>query len=146
MNKKLLVTLLGVAVLALVATVGLKTVRADDSTTNYPPLIQKLAEKFNLNQDEVQGVFNDMQQERLQTMQQLREQKLEQAVTDGVITNDQKQALLTKWSEMEQAREKQRQEMQTWFQQQGIDQTKLTPYLGFGHHGGFEHMGMMGWK
>ena len=141
MIKKSTIPILAIVTLVLIATVGLNKVKAVDNTSSLS-IVDKLSEKFNLNESDVQTVFDDVHQERLQEMNTLREQKLTEAVEAGTITETQKQALLNKWQELEQEREQKRQEMQTWFEDQGIDETKLAPYLGFGHHGGF-HQGMM---
>jgi len=123
MIRKSTIPILAIVTLVLIATVGLNKVKAVDNTSSLS-IVDKLSEKFNLNESDV------------------REQKLTEAVEAGTITETQKQALLNKWQELEQEREQKRQEMQTWFEDQGIDETKLAPYLGFGHHGGF-HQGMM---
>ena len=141
MIRKSTIPILAIVTLVLIATVGLNKVKAVDNTSSLS-IVDKLSEKFNLNESDVQTVFDDVHQERLQEMNTLREQKLTEAVEAGTITETQKQALLNKWQELEQEREQKRQEMQTWFENQGIDETKLAPYLGFGHHGGF-HQGMM---
>ncbi|OGV91734.1 hypothetical protein A3A66_04075 [Microgenomates group bacterium RIFCSPLOWO2_01_FULL_46_13] len=141
MIRKSTIPILAIVTLVLIATVGLNKVKAVDNTSSLS-IVDKLSEKFNLNESDVQTVFDDVHQERLQEMNTLREQKLTEAVEAGTITETQKQALLNKWQELEQEREQKRQEMQTWFEDQGIDETKLAPYLGFGHHGGF-HQGMM---
>ena len=76
-------------------------------------------------------------------MQQHKEERLSQAVEDGVISEEQKQALQDKWQEMWQERqverEQHREEMQAWFEEQGIDPEALRQYGGFkmGMHGGF---------
>jgi len=126
MIRKSTIPILAIVTLVLIATVGLNKVKAVDNTSSLS-IVDKLSEKFNLNESDVQTVFDDVHQERLQEMNTLREQKLTEAVEAGTITETQKQALLNKWQELEQ---------------EGIDETKLAPYLGFGHHGGF-HQGMM---
>jgi hypothetical protein len=74
----------------------------------YPPIVQNLAEKFNLNEDEVKSFFDEQRQEREQQMLQHKEERLSQAVADGVITEEQKQALQEKWQEMGQERQVER--------------------------------------
>lgn len=134
MNKKILISSLALIGLVTAGIVGVKTVRADDNSF-YPPFIAKLAERFNLNQDELKNFFDEQHQERLQQMHKQHEQRLNQAVTDGVITEEQKQAILAKHEEMQNQQQQHHQEMQAWFETQGIDPEKLAPYVGFGMRG-----------
>lgn len=135
MNAKLLIPLLGLTALLAFGAYQVKTVKADENNT-YPPMVQRLAERFNLNQDEVETVFDEERQGRQQEMKERREERLDQAVSDGVITEEQKTSIVNKWQEIENEREAHRQEMQAWFEEQGIDHDALMQYGGFGPHGG----------
>ena len=123
---------------------------AEDSEFT-PPIISRLAEKFNLNEDEVQAVFDAVREEHgvqmQEQMQQQREERLNQAVADGVITQEQMDALLAKWQEMHEERNAERQqhrtEMDAWFESQGIDHEALMEYGGFGGRRG---MGGLGYR
>jgi hypothetical protein len=139
-NKKILIPTIGLIAAIGLGALGVSAVKADETTT-YPPIVQKIAEKFGLNESDVQSVFDQERQDRINQMQQAREQRLEQAVTDGVINEDQKQAIIDKWSEMQKERQQKEADLQKWFQDQGIDETKLAPYMGFGHHMGPGKMG-----
>jgi hypothetical protein len=138
--KKLLIPTLGLAALIGLGVLGISSVKADDETTSSP-IVEKLVSKFNLNEDEVVGVFNELRDEKRAEMQAAREERLSEAVSDGVITEEQKQALISKWQEMETKREQERQEMQAWFEEQGIDMEALRQYEGFGRGPGPMHMG-----
>lgn len=104
----------------------------------HDSIVQRLVERFGLNQDEVESVFEQEHQERQQQMTALREEKLNQAMTAGVITAEQKQALLDKqnqWREENQGqepgeRQNHQQEMQTWMAENGIDHEALSEYMG----------------
>lgn len=72
------------------------------------------------------------------------EERLNQAVDDGVITAEQKEALSSKFAQLQQKREQHQAELEAWFKEQGIDPKALTPYGGFGHHMGFVHLGGYG--
>jgi hypothetical protein len=146
-KTKILIPTLGLATAIGLGTLGVRAVKADE-TSSYPPFVQKLVEKFNLNEDEVKTFFEEERQEHQQAMEQNREEKqqnqeerLNQAVEDGVITEEQKEALQNKQEEMRQEQEQERkqhqEEMQAWFEEQGIDPETLAPYGGFGHHRGF---------
>jgi len=130
MNKKILVPTIALAVLTMVGVVGAKTIKADENNT-YPPIVQRLAEKFNLNQDEVKNVFDEERQFRQQDRLNSLEDGLNKAVSDGVITSEQKQAFLDMHNNMQQERGQNREEMQTWFKDNGIDLDKLSSYIGF---------------
>ena len=140
MKKKILLSIVGLAALVATGLLATKAVRADDAV-NYPPFVEKLVERFNLNESDVQTFFDEQRVEHHQAMLQNREERLNQAVSDGVITEEQKEALLNKWEEMQQEREQHREEMQKWFEEQGIDAEALREYAGFGH-GRFGHFHM----
>jgi hypothetical protein len=68
----------------------------------------------------------------------LLEEKLNQAVKDGVISEKQKKALLERWQNKWQQRRQIREEERKWFEENKIDWQKLGPYLGgkgFGRRG-----------
>jgi len=74
----------------------------------YPPIVQKLVDKFGLNTTEVDKVMEEVQAERGTRMQEMQatrhaeiEAKLTQAVQDGKLTEDQKTQILAKLAEME---------------------------------------------
>ena len=141
MSKRLLITLLILGTVIALGTYGVSSLRAgEDQAVN--PIVSRLAETFNLKESDVEAVFDSVHDERLQQMKEAREKRLNEAVEDGVITEAQKNALIAKWDELQQKHEQERQELQEWFKDQGIDPTKLAPYGGFGHHGGFHKMGM----
>lgn len=143
-------------ILGVVALGGLFTTRIvkAQEANNKPSVIQKLVERFNLNTDEVKGVFNEVYKERQQEMLDRFVEKLSEAVKDGVITEEQKTTLLDKQTEMMDKYEALRQEWQTWATQSGVDFEKLHEYgvgpcgmgLGgkFGGHG-FGRGGFRGW-
>jgi len=143
-----------VASLAILGFVAYGTVRAyaDDKSGGYPSIIQKLVERFGLNEEEVKTVFDEARGERQQQMQDRFEERLNQAVSDGKITEEQKQAILAKKAEMqvnrgefkdfspEERQEKMqahREEMQTWAEANGIDISQIHSLLGKGCRSGF---------
>lgn len=134
LNKKTLATLLALGVITAGGYFGVKSVKADE-TFPHSDVVQKIAEKFSLNESDVQAVFDSVHEEHMQQMQTSREERLNQAVSDGVLTEDQKNALIQKMEEHIGERQQNREEMQAWFNEQGIDETKLHEYLGFGGHG-----------
>jgi uncharacterized protein (DUF39 family) len=128
---------------------------AQSSTANAPTLLDKIAEKFNLNQDEVEQVVTDYRNESRERMQSQYEERLNQAVTDGKITAEQKELILEKhnqlqsqWDAESQERQQHREEMQAWAEENNIDLSYLGFGMGMGRggHGGMtrgEGMGMV---
>jgi len=103
------------------------------SSSGFPPLIQRIIEKFNLNPTEVQKVVSEEQQEREKQRLSLLEEKLNQAVKDGIINEEQKKALLERQQKMWRERQQNYEENQKWFEENKIDWQKLRPYgIGFG--------------
>jgi 4-alpha-glucanotransferase len=125
----------------------------------YSSLIQKLVERFNLNPDEVQEVFEEHRGERRAKMEQHFGERLDQAVAEGRITVEQKEALLTKKAEMEaecagfkelsmeERKEKMaqhQQEMKAWVEENGLDFFALRDLRMGGFKGG--HFGGRGFR
>ena len=131
--------------------------RVSAQETDYPPIIDKLVERFGLNPDEVQDVFDEVRAEHHTQMLANFEERLNQAVTDGKITEEQKLAILDKNEEMKAKMDEWKsltpeerhtkmqayhEELKTWAEENGIN----FPFFGIGHGRGFKmgyHMGMM---
>lgn len=96
-NKRyVLAALSTIAILGSVSAVGAATVSASSTESEYPPIIEKLAEKLGLDQNQVQAAFDEVRQEQ-------KEARLDEAVEDGDITEDQKDQILAKQDEMQTA-------------------------------------------
>lgn len=132
MNKKRLATLLALGVITAGGYFGVSAARADDLNRPTDALVSKIAERFDLNESDVEAVFEAVHEERMQEMHNSHEEKLSQAVEDGVLTEEQKFALQEKMQEHIGVRQQNREEMQAWFEEQGIDEIKLHEYMGFG--------------
>lgn len=132
MKKKVLLSILAAGTVIAAATMSVNSVRADDET--YRPLVQRIAEKFNLDESEVEAVFVAVRDERMQEMHDRHQERLQDAVNDGVITEDQMNAILAKEEELHQERIENRGEnreaMEAWFTENGIDHDALRTYLG----------------
>jgi len=129
MNKKVLAAVLALGIISLVGYFGSNYVLAEDENPMHQTLISRIAEKFNLKESDVEAVFEAVRDERRDEMKSQRSEKLTQAVSDGVITEAQKVTLLDKMEEHIGERQANRAEMQNWYKDQGIDQTKLRDYL-----------------
>lgn len=89
---------------ASVTGVGL-TSAATSGSDGSSGLIDKIATKFNLNKDEVKAVFEEERTAREAEMKAKMEERLSKAVTDGKITEEQKQKIITKLAELKSERE-----------------------------------------
>jgi len=115
-------------------------VSAKGMLDSHATLIQKLTEKFNLNEAEVQAVFSEVRDERRVQMQAQLETKLDEAIANGELTTQQKELILGKHEEMKANREdeetdwselspeerqlksqEQRQMMQAWAEENDVD-------------------------
>lgn len=137
-------------------------VKAYDGQPNA--IIQKLVDKFGLKQEDVQAVFSEVRQERQTGMQTQFEQRLTQAVTDGKLTEEQKQLVLGKHKQLALEKEtnlaagqnltpeerrtqaqEQRGQLEQWANDNGIDLSLIGPMgegrFGMGDRG--EGRGMM---
>lgn len=92
MKKKLLITALVITTLA-AGAVGAQGAFAT-STSSNPTLVQMIANKFGLNQSDVQQVFDQYKQQHAQNMQQNYQARLDQLVKDGKLTSDQEKLIL----------------------------------------------------
>src|SRR5690349_12080215 len=114
MLKKSLLTVAAVTVLG-AGIFGSGSVFAQTTTDTQNPmnsLVQKIASKFNLNQSDVQAVFDQAHQERESEMKANFASQLSQLVTDGKITEAQKQLISNKRAELDSQREANRESMQ----------------------------------
>ncbi len=120
---------LALGVIASVGYFGGNYVLAGDTNPMHESLVTKIAQKFNLKEADVEAVFEAVRDERRDEMKSQRSERLTQAVSDGVITEAQKVTLLAKMEEHIGERQANRAEMQNWYKDQGIDETKLREYM-----------------
>ncbi|MEK7461421.1 MAG: hypothetical protein AAB647_04390 [Patescibacteria group bacterium] len=145
MQYKWMVAILGLAMIA--GTLGVTSANAEaQGDETRQPLVQKIAERFNLNEADVQAVFDEEKTGHMNQMQQKFDDRLAQAVLDGKIDLAQKQLILDKRAELQKThgsdREtfknmtpKQRQaakqtrhaDLQAWATEKGIDLRYLMP-------------------
>lgn len=124
-------TTVGVAMFAGVASAQ------TPSTSSEQPLVDKIAQKFNLDKNKVQEVFDEDKKARETQRQEKLEARLAQAVSDGKITAEQKTAILNKLQEfrdyMKSLEDKPREErkelmkakheeLKKWAEEQGLSE------------------------
>jgi hypothetical protein len=129
---------------------GVSYVSAQDAV--YPPIVQKIAQRFNLDEADVQAVFDEERDEHHAEMQAKFIEKLDDMVNDGKITTEQKESILDKHEEMQNKMEslksltpgerrvemkKLHGEMKTWAEDQGLEIPFMAFKFGFGK--GFGH-------
>jgi hypothetical protein len=100
--RKALLAAGAITTLSLAGVVGVNSAAAHNGSNEVgiSNLVSKIAEKFNLDEDEVQVVFDEEREARQAEHQQKLEERLSQAVEDGNITEDQKSAILEKLAEL----------------------------------------------
>lgn len=158
-KTKVKLTVLGLAATTLLIF-GATNIQAQDTSDNYPPIVQKIAEKFGLKESEVQVVFDQQRIAHHEEMQVKFEARLASLVTNGTLTQVQKEAILAKHKEMQEKREEnkdkvkdmskeerkaffesQKKELEAWADQNNID-LKVIPF--FGHMKGMRIKGSFG--
>jgi len=160
MKRKILaLSALALGTVAIVGLYGAKTISAQGGRDH--PFVQRLAERFGLNEDEVETFFEEEKEAHRQEKQAKFEEYLDQAVADGKITEEQKQAILAKHEEHQAEMEalkaelkdlspeerkakmqELKQEMEQWAEENGINLEEIMPEKGFkrGKGKGFRYM------
>lgn|SRR6185369_943261 len=155
-KKKLLIPALA---LTMAGTVLFATGHAfAQSTDTRVSLVQQIADKFGLNKDEVQAVFDQAKSDRQAKRQDKFDARLDQLVSGGKITEAQKQLILDKFKDIAADRAANREKLQsmtpdqrkaflkadrdalaTWASDNGIDLKSLFGGFGWGfvHRKGF---------
>jgi hypothetical protein len=120
-------------VLTVLATslAGFSTVSAQ-SGSNADGLVQKLASRFNLSEDEVKAVFDEAHQAREAERQAMISEHLQKAVDDSSITAEQKILIENKLKEIHERREVEREKLKAWAEDNKIDMKYVM--LGHGKH------------
>jgi hypothetical protein len=139
MQKKLIAG--GAIAMVALALIGTGTIYAQSTTTAGESIVDRIAARFNLNKDDVQKVFDEQRDEKKAQRQQALEDKLNQLVKEGKLTEDQKTKLLAKLNE----RKDNWQDFENWLKENNIDMNALGLNFGKGmgamgmHKGGFHH-------
>lgn len=126
------------------------SVGAQSPSPGTQTIIQRIAQRFNLSESDVQAVFDQDKQERhAQKLTQV-ENQLSADVTSGKITDAQKQLILNKMKELEGQKQNwqgdhsqmkaqmqaKKTELENWAKQNGIDPNYLLALKGHGRMGG----------
>jgi hypothetical protein len=146
MNNRTRILSLGLLSAALVGGTLITQASAHDAGSD--DLISKIASRFNLNQTEVQQVFDEHRSVKEAERKAEFSTKLDNLVTKGTITAEQKQKIETKLEEQKArmddiramtdhaarhtAMKEQHAAMQQWLKDNGIDQNVLPHPRGHG--------------
>jgi len=144
-SKKIILPALALAGLLAVGSFSATTVQAMENERGLP-LIQRIADRFGLNESEVEEVFSQYRVEHQLAMQSRFEEHLATQVEDGSLTQEQADAIIQKHEEMQADheallsaspeerdayRDAHRSEMEAWASEQGIDISLVGP-MGLG--------------
>lgn len=149
---KLRPTLVAAAAAVTIGGASIIGVNAVSAETPGDTLVEKIATRFNLNQDEVQAVFDEQRAEREAERATQLSERLQAKVDDGTITAEQKTTLEAKLAEMRDQHEasrdsdltreelrdqhqEARDELQSWAAENNIPLDELLPLQGGGHGG-----------
>lgn len=145
--KKIIIPSIVIAIVMIVGLIGLNNSRAQN-TNDYPVVVQNLVDQFDLDTNVVDEVIAETRDEKHNLVQGKHEEKLNQAVIDGLITEEQKSAILAMKSEFfnkhselsslsfeerREAKSELKEKFNTWAEENGID---LKQLYGFNHEGG----------
>lgn len=142
MKKKVIFpTMLALAIL----TIGILATNVSAQNSQYPPVVQKIAQKFNLDVSEVQKVFDEDRDARRAEMYASFSDRLDELVLAGKITSSQKEVILEKHEQMrdkmealrdlspDERREKKlsiHTDYKNWLSSQGLS-AELVQHLGY---------------
>lgn len=94
---------------------------------DYPRIVQKIADRFGLDEDEVHKVFVEFREEQKIEARNQFYSRLNDLVSSGKLTNEQKQAIVKKFDEMKGTG----QDLKDWAAENNID-LRLLPKMHFG--------------
>lgn len=89
------------AIMGMASTSELSAGPLENNGNSHSPLLERIAEKFDLDIDEVKDFLRELKEERKVGM----EERLDELVEDGKITDNQKEAILEKKEELETLKE-----------------------------------------
>lgn len=140
--------------MSVLGTGAFVSTQAFAQTSGQDTIVQMISDKFHLNKSDVQSVFDQHRTTHMQERQQKIADRLTQAVKDGKITEGQKTLIENKLKELVANRQssfdklkdmtpderraemqKQKDALDAWAKQNGIDPQYLFPGFGMGMQG-----------
>ncbi len=126
-----------------VACVGeINAQASEEAEIEYPLLVERFAERFDLDPDEIMDFLDELKEERIADAEERFEERLDELVKDEKITGDQKEAILDKKEELKtfkedlenmtvsEAREAikdMHKELKDWAEENGLDLRNFFP-------------------
>lgn len=110
-RKSIKIILILIASLALFSFIGMACTSeinaqsSEDEKGEYPLLVERFAERFDLDPDEVMKFLEELKEERIANAEEKFEERLDELVEDEKITDDQKDAILEKKEELAEFKE-----------------------------------------
>jgi len=151
MNKKILIISAVLIIVIGVGVLGSNMVSAGNNNS-HSTLVQKLTEKFDLNESQVQAVFDEVKEERHEDMEEKKDAHFEKLVSEGTITDEQKTLLIEKFGQLKEEKKSNwedyknlsfeerknlkmdhKEDLEKWAEENGIDIQDL--FVGFGQKG-----------
>jgi uncharacterized membrane protein YhiD involved in acid resistance len=144
-TKNAILTALTLGVLIASGVYGLNSAFAKYGEGNLE-IANKIAERFGLNKEEVQAVFDENRQEQRQKVEANFEQRLNQLQDEGKITEQQKEVIIAKKNELEvnnknreefknlspeerrAKADQNREEIEKWATENGINLEEIKPF------------------
>jgi len=102
----ILITSLALLSIGGVACVGeINAQASEEDETGYPLFVERFAQKFDLDQDEIMDFLDELKEEKRADGEERFEERLDELVEDEKITGDQEEAILDKKEELKTFKE-----------------------------------------
>ncbi|MCD4669586.1 MAG: hypothetical protein K8S14_03995 [Actinomycetia bacterium] len=133
------------SIMGMACTGELNADSLENNGSGHAPILERIAEKFGLDIDEVKDFLEELKKERRSGIEERFEERLDELVKDEKITGDQKKAILEKKEEMEAFREElenmkvfeareavkeMREELKDWAEENDLELRYLFPEIG----------------
>lgn len=99
-----IISILAVSLISMACTTEINAETAENNK-EYPVIVEKLAEKLGIDPEKIVEAFKEIQEERIEEKKKCFEEKLDKAVKDGILTEEQKEAILKKREELAEKKE-----------------------------------------
>jgi hypothetical protein len=143
-SKKLIITAATLGTIG-AAGIGATAIAATSgNSSDYPPIVQKIASTFGIDPAKVNDVFKQQRQDNMQSREAKLKSTLDQAVKDGKLTQDQEDKLIARLktlhdknkTDKHQDRRNMHSQLEQWAKDNGInnlDQILPQPPAGMHH-------------
>lgn len=141
--KIITISVIALSVLSLAGVFGFQTLIANQEG-NLPPIAETIAEQFDLDRNEVGETLKEARQEHIAELEKRYQERLDEAVADGEITEAQKETILAKKATIKEKSAELKglhQDLRSWAEENDVDPRLISP----GKHGKFPgHRGHRG--